>query len=213
MATQQKWVWEKERERIQLAMCILMCLKSSRVMPFSLSSGCTTSTSSWSNNCLLSKDHRNKTDPISKNMKNKNPKNKKHRETKWNLNKSFFFEGKIPVRWCPEIGGHVWIRYEKYSETNRDFKLMSMLPDGSRFLFDSWRSKVKSVVWPVEKSLGPRRLHFNLGPLAKATDLSNLGLERGPSIEWASYRSVWSLCVWIEPISKERGWFFSFFKK
>ena len=86
--------------------------------------------------------------------------------------------------------------------------LMSMFPDGSRFRFDGWRSKVKSVVRPVEKSLGPRRLHFNLGPLAKAMDLSNLGLERGPSIEWASYRSVWSL---EKKASKERGWFFFFF--
>lgn len=46
---------EGEKECTQLAICILMSLKSSRVMPRSLSSGCTTSTSSWSKSCLLRK--------------------------------------------------------------------------------------------------------------------------------------------------------------
>lgn len=38
---------------IQVAICILMSLKSSTVIPFSLSAACTTSTSSGSSSCLL----------------------------------------------------------------------------------------------------------------------------------------------------------------
>ena len=125
---------ERERERIQLAMCILMCLKSSSVMPFSLSSGCTTSTSSWSNNCLLSKNHRNKTDPISKNMKNKNPKNK-------NIEKQSEIQIKM-LSWkeryqCDDVQK---LAAMFGSDTRNILRLietlMSMFPDGSRFRFD-----------------------------------------------------------------------------
>lgn len=55
-------------------MCSLMSLKSSSVMPLSLSSGCTTSTSSGSKSCLL---NLNNIEPINSEKTTKIYRNKK----------------------------------------------------------------------------------------------------------------------------------------
>lgn len=112
-----------------------MSLKSSRVMPLSLSSGCTTSTSSWSNSCFLE----NKIPTIQKqttiytktNMKNKVNK-------KW---KTGCVEN-VLVRGCPEICSHF-----SYQRPGRlwecSYGTIKSCLDRSRFSFSWYRVEGK----------------------------------------------------------------------
>lgn len=79
-----------------------MSLKSSRVIPLSLSRGCNTSTSSWSRSCLLHNNPENHQNQ--KSIRNQETKENPINNLGFNLSAEF---GNLLVRWRPEIGRHV----------------------------------------------------------------------------------------------------------
>lgn len=87
---------EREEGGLQLAICILMNLKSSRVNPLSLSSWCTTSTSSGSRSCFL-QNHRLKSKIIQLNQI------KKLHKKEWKKTQIKERQSSKQIYWCVEV--------------------------------------------------------------------------------------------------------------